>query len=64
VPSVAKTSDIVIIPLSRIVPIVLRPYSDKFTFVCECYLYRFMNGKAFVEARKIVNPTYDDVERS
>ena len=61
---VAIPGDIIIIPLGGEVPIVLRPHDDKFTFVGECYCHGFMDGEAFVKARKKTDSIYNGEDRS
>lgn len=64
VSSVAKPGDVIIIPLGGQVPIVIRPCNDKFIFLGECYCHGFMDGEAFVEARKKADPSYDGQDHS
>ncbi|KAH8754685.1 heterokaryon incompatibility protein-domain-containing protein [Hyaloscypha sp. PMI_1271] len=57
--SVAEPGDVIMVPVGGQVPIVLRPVGDKFTFQGECYCHGFMDGEAFIEARRKVDKTFD-----
>jgi hypothetical protein len=55
-----KPGDRIALLLGGEVPMVLRLEGDgKYVFVCECFIYGFMDGEGLAEARHMAQPAYD-----
>ena len=66
VPEWAEPGDAIVVFMGGEVPYLLRPdpSDEKYTFVGECYLHGFMDGEVLRQARRKVQPEYDDSDTS
>ena len=66
VPEWAEPGDIIVVLMGAEVPYVLRhdPTDGKYTLIGDCYVHGFMDDEVLRQAKRQVQPEYDDNDAS